>query len=67
MTPVRLEPTAPRSQVKHSTTELLRFHQVLVNLYKACTVSQLLKQDDFALAASPSIIETGNSVPMNRE
>ena len=26
MTPVRLEPAAPRSQVKHSTTEPLRSH-----------------------------------------
>ena len=29
MTPVRLEPAAPRSRVKHSTTEPLRF-QILV-------------------------------------
>ena len=28
MTPVRLEPAAPRSRVKHSTTEPLRFHEV---------------------------------------
>ena len=26
--PVRLEPAAPRSQIKHSTTEPLRFHFV---------------------------------------
>ena len=26
MTPVRLEPAAPRSRVKYSTTEPLRFH-----------------------------------------
>ena len=29
VTPVRLEPTAPRSQVKHSTTEPLRSHLTL--------------------------------------
>ena len=30
VTPVRLEPAAPRSRVKHSTTEPLRFHCVYV-------------------------------------
>ena len=28
VTPVRLDPTAPRSQVKHSTTEPLRYQPV---------------------------------------
>ena len=33
VTPMRLEPTAPRSRVKHSTTEPLRshVHELLVN------------------------------------
>ena len=30
MMPVRLEPAAPRSRVKHSTTELLHSHAVLI-------------------------------------
>ena len=35
MTPVRLEPVAPRSRVKHSTTEPLRSRFVLVsNLFR---------------------------------
>ena len=29
MTPVRLEPAAPRSRVKHSTTEPMVFYEVL--------------------------------------
>ena len=33
MTPVRLEPAAPRSRVKHSTTEPLRSVNPCVDLY----------------------------------
>ena len=32
MTPVRLEPAAPRSRVKHSTTEPLRSHRSVYRL-----------------------------------
>ena len=32
MTPVKLEPAAPRSRVKHSTTEPLRSHVIVVIL-----------------------------------
>ena len=34
MTPVRLEPAAPRSRVKHSTTEPLRSHNDFVRINK---------------------------------
>ena len=34
MTPVRLEPAAPRSRVKHSTTEPLRSHCVSERIFE---------------------------------
>ena len=34
VTPVRLEPAAPRSRVKHSTTEPLRSHNDFVRINK---------------------------------
>ena len=33
MTPVRLEPAAPRSRVKHSTTEPLRSHTIHATIH----------------------------------
>ena len=33
MTPVRLKPAAPRSGVKHSTTEPLRSHDVVIAIF----------------------------------
>ena len=43
MTPVRLEPAAPRSRVKHSTTEPLRslFPQILFKMLTIAAQSEL--------------------------
>ena len=86
VTPVRLKPLAPRSRVKHSTTEPLcslsfrssqfSLHNMSVTCdFQQCGVLTSLDSDQperppFKLRNSkwsPSIIETGNSVPLNRK
>ena len=47
MTQVRLEPTAPRSRVKHSTTEPLRSQlQLLFHTYFECVLSRNIQKWD---------------------
>ena len=43
VTPVRLEPSAPWSRVKHSTTEPLRFLQMKVILLYFCSQTQYIE------------------------
>ena len=59
VTPVRLEPAALRSRVKHSTTEPLRSHPLVADLFLFCY------ERDFMLSLSDNnqtvIIEAFNS------
>ena len=55
MTPVRLEPTAPRSPVKHSTTEPLCSHilHVLQKIVPKCLVTRAyMARDSKPITAS---------------
>ena len=47
VTPVRLEPAAPQSTVKHSTTEPLRSNQLISTFYSTGWCKKILDESDF--------------------
>ena len=56
MTPVRLEPAAPRSRVKHSTTEPLRSHCSKISSDKIPIIMLILGSKAIAVNAKIPII-----------
>ena len=73
MTPVRLEPAALRSRVKHSTTEPLRsleseFKMVLNEMEKYSKLKQEIKESknpEISEVEKNKLIEQGNKEAMN--
>ena len=57
MTPVRLEPVALRSRVKHSTTEPLRSMNVHVKLFQRPVVQEMLLKYIFNFRSGGNFVQ----------